>query len=146
MKDVYEKLRSLGVKIEVRGGVWETNSSSVHSTVIMSKADAQRWEDGLYLYYCNWGHPFDYLPEEKRPKNGHVYTEEEVKAFVKSWASNLGYDVDSDEFLEGFDDDRKECDFYLMDEWGRGFEWDYSYHTTESGDEIAIYCYFGYDG
>ena len=39
--------------VQVRKGVFETNSSSTHSLVMAVQSEFDKWENGE-LYYCEW--------------------------------------------------------------------------------------------
>lgn len=45
------------MKRQIRQGVFETNSSSVHSLTMCSKEEYERWENGELLF-DRWGHKF----------------------------------------------------------------------------------------
>ena len=69
------------MKKQIRLGVFETNSSSVHSIVLCMKSDYNKWmKDGLFLFdgYNGW-----YLGETK-PERNHFYTKEEAITFIKN--------------------------------------------------------------
>jgi hypothetical protein len=99
------------MKISVRPNVFETNSSSTHCLVIVSKSDWEKFKEGKFLYN-RWD-------EELVPNNANRIEDE---------------DIDEDKYLtyEQF--------------WGIEYEtFEYSY-TTENGDEIVAFGYYGYDG
>jgi len=61
------------MKIQIRRGVFETNSSSVHSLTICSKEDYEKWESGELLY-SRWNDCFVEATEEnKEDKENYTY-------------------------------------------------------------------------
>ena len=69
------------MKKQIRRGVFETNSSSVHSLTLCMESDYDRWDkDGLFLFTgSGWCYP-----DENKPEKNHFYTKDEVIAFEKS--------------------------------------------------------------
>lgn len=73
--------------INIRQGVFETNSSSVHSMALLNPEEYEKWgEDG---YYLDMGH-------------NTVITREEAKTFVSEYVDKWGYSYPEDE--EEFDE------------------------------------------
>lgn len=121
--------------IQVRYGVFETNSSSTHSLTMMMKSDYERWEkEGLYLfdgYTDGW--------RSNKPVNGAVYTREEAVEFVKSNKYyRVGDEVDNEELSD--------WGFILFDDYGDDYlEGFYEEFTTPSGETIVAFGEYGYD-
>lgn len=119
--------------INIRIGVHETNSSSVHSLVLCKTADFVKWKNGDLLFdsYSEW-------KEDTEP----FVTEDKAKLLDPSFpydtlkVSDLLYD----------DDDRR---FKSFDEWILDKEW--GFHTyvesNQIGEEdITAFGYYGYNG
>lgn len=107
----------------IRRGVFETNSSAVHSLTICSKEEYEKWEKGELLYN-------DYK-----------------KKFItkKEAAELLGEEITEESLLEEeIYSSPKELGNYLYKE--RGFDSFEEKHITKSGDEIVIFGYYGHDG
>lgn len=103
------------MKISIRRGVFETNSSSVHSLTMCSDDEYNKWKKGEILYN-NYNDSF-------------VTLDEALKTIS---------DPDSDKFKEKFlDYDR----FFRYTSY-ETFEDSY---TTESGDVVHAFGYFGQD-
>ena len=66
------------MKRQIRRGVFETNSSSVHSLTMCMKSDYSRWaKDNLFLFTgSGWCYP-----DDNKPQKNHCYTKEEAIAF-----------------------------------------------------------------
>ena len=122
--------------VQVRKGVFETNSSSTHSLVMAVQSEFDKWENGE-LYYCEW---FGSKLKEAGFDEKDFYTKEEVKKACEI----LGIEFDSD------DDDwneRKEH-FVTYDEFCDTDYLEtneYSY-TTPSGEVVKAIAKYGYDG
>lgn len=123
------------MKRQIRRGVFETNSSSVHSLTMCSAEEYKKWEDGEVLF---WG---------ERDK---FATKEEIIAELKvmeGWNGGLYYDdVDwdnEDDLHDVFSDEYiKSFDRFFENDWYET----YSYrHTTPSGDEVVAFGYYGHD-
>lgn len=106
---------------QIRHGAFETNSSSTHTLVIMSKEDYEKFENGeLFL-------------EDDNP-----ITKEELISKNKKEIEEI-YDGDFDEFVR---DERLDYDSIVNND----YETFYQTHTTKNGEEIVAFGYFGYDG
>lgn len=117
------------MKRQIRQGVFETNSSSVHSLTMCSKAEYEKWKNGEVLFY-KWDDEF--------------YTRDEIieKLKNKTWLSDTNWD-DEDEINDIFSDEG------IMT-WEEFFEEDYfetfcQHHTTPSGDKVVAFGYYGHD-
>lgn len=133
----------------IRREVFETNSSTSHSCVIITADQYKRWEeDGLYYYPPNkWYDPFEKLSEDQKPIGGCLYTQEEVLRFYKL----IGYECDLSLYAEeeSAEDDfiREMGDFIGYENWSEDeyLENDTNYYTTPGGEEIVVCCKYGND-
>ena len=108
------------MKLQIRRGVFETNSSSVHSLTMCSGEEYRRWKRGE-LYYDRESESF--------------HTPEEVKKLLKV------------ESLEGVDlEDNGIYTEETFFDWYYGFEYFCEEYTTKSGEEVVCFGYYGYDG
>ena len=125
------------MKKQIRRGVFETNSSSVHSLTMCSGEEYQKWVNGKVLF---WGERDKFATKEE--------IIEELKNMRYSWGNKeLCYpDVnweDEDEVSDVFSDERiKTCEEYFENEWYETFE---DRYTTLSGDEVVAFGYYGHD-
>lgn len=117
------------MKRQIRQGVFETNSSSVHSLTMCSAEEYKKWENGKVLFW-QWKDKFGTREE----------IIEELKA--QSWHSNVNWD-DEDEVNDIFSDEEiKTCEEFFENEWFETFEQRY---TTHSGDVVVAFGYYGHD-
>ena len=117
------------MKRQIRRGVFETNSSSVHSLTMCSGAEYKKWEDGEILFW-KWKDKFGTRDEIIR----------ELKS--QSWRSNVNWD-DKDEVDDVFSDEEiQTCEEFFDNDYYETFEERY---TTPSGDEVVAFGYYGHD-
>lgn len=109
------------MKKQIRIGVFETNSSSTHSLVICSKEQYEKWEKGELVYIRD----FYPIPKDERPKSNFVLVED-IELFKDKGVDH--YDILS------------------FEEWGEDYEQDTYEYTSESGDELVVRAYYGYNG
>lgn len=123
--------------------IFETNSSTTHSVVVMPKEKYDKWTSGLYYY-----EPDSYYDEkfkDKKPVKGEIYTEEQVLEFL----SELGYEYNDEDYdsvskyVEGIDAGFISEESWFEDEY---LETDETHYTTPGGEEIVICCKYGRDG
>ena len=122
--------------IQVRQGVFETNSSSTHSITMCTKNEFNEWIDGKI--YRNDGYWDD---STSALKDKDFLTYDEAIELIKS--SKYYESMQED---ENVDDYFKEYRIYSYDNWGEYFETDVTNYTTPNGEEIVAVCYYGYDG
>lgn len=127
---------------QVRRGVFETNSSSVHSIVMCTESDYDRWEKGEVLLFggSEWGYP-----DDKCPKKDHFYTLEEAIEFEKASNYPPGENMD-------WNDKESVIEYLREDEWYtyenfnyRNFEEFEETYTTPSGEKVVAFGYYGED-
>ena len=131
------------MKRQIRRGLFETNSSSVHSITITKKSYYDKWTSGEGYLYTGWGCGFGY----DKPTDGKIYTLEEVISFMKKNKYHL-----NDDFEDMKEDLRDEVfadnSFFSIDEYNNyceDFEEFEESYTTESGDKIIAFGYYGHD-
>lgn len=125
------------MKTMIRASIYETNSSSVHSLVIVPEEVYDKWqEDELYLYTPD--HEYCYnkkdIPADKRPKEGHLYTEEEARKFLE-YFNDWPYELKL-----------RDIGLYKFTTWNDpdgDYEEDEYYYKTESGEDLVVRMYFG---
>ena len=129
------------MKRQVRRGVFETNSSSVHSLTMCSRSDFNKWSDGETFLYDGSGYGY---PDDNKPVYRNFYTKEECIAFIKSgrYAPDDDFDWDDEESVEELFD---EHDFRAYEGYERDYEWFDDSYTTSSGEEIVAFGYYGED-
>lgn len=120
----------------IRLGVFETNSSSTHTMVIMSEEEYDKWRKGELLKY-RWEDKF--ITKEEN--------DEIIKRLVEDYAKEYNIpveDVDIDDLKYEYDDDIA----YTFEEYDdrMDLESDIEEYTTKSGEKLIIKCWYGYDG
>lgn len=123
------------MKMQIRRGVFETNSSSVHSITMCTGSDFDRWTDGELLFW------------EDEKKFG---TREELIEDLKkdTWYDgklrypNINWD-DKDQVSDIFNDENiKTFNQYFQNDW---FETYWEAYTTPGGENIVAFGYYGHD-
>lgn len=122
--------------IQVRQGVFETNSSSTHSITMCTKNEFKEWVDGKI--YRNDGY---WYGSTSVLKDKDFLTYDEAIELIKS--SEYYEPMKED---ENVDDYFKEYEIYSYDNWGEYYETDVTNYTTPNGEEIVAVCYYGYNG
>ena len=124
------------MKRQIRRGVFETNSSSVHSLTMCTYKEYKKWENEEVLYWRD------------RDKFG---TREDIIKELKNaryrWNNELCYpDVnwdDEDEVSDVFSDEGiQTCEEFFDNEYYETFEQRY---TTPSGEVVVAFGYYGHD-
>ena len=146
--------------INVRNGLFETNSSSTHSLIICTKDEFEGWKEGKLLYDMYEDKFIDnyLLSEDKKLSKLKEYYDDSIKKdFYKDFndlskeeirklsiqAVDGGYmfpDIDS------LEDSDSGCYTY-SGYWNRHNELEEyeEFYTSESGDEIVIFGEYGYE-
>lgn len=124
------------MKRQIRQGVFETNSSSVHSLTLCSSEDYEKWGNGEVLF-CKDNDKFGTREEFI----------EELKNAKWRFSGNLRYpDVNwenEDEVSDIFLEERiVTCEEFFDDEWYETFEDTY---TTPKGEKVVAFGYYGHD-
>ena len=124
---------------QIRKGVFETNSSSTHSITICSGKDYEAWQNGE-LYWARY--------------SDRLVPKEEFEEKFKKWMNERYPDVD-DETLETerptyIEEFCEEEEFLTAEQYddqiGSYYEEFQTSYTTESGEEVVAFGYYGYDG
>ena len=132
--------------LQIRHGVFETNSSSTHSITIVPKDEFEKWVDGeVYFNDDSW---------EVKNHNRWL-TKEEAIVGVLGCDYPPTNDDDCDytykELDEMNNDDLSEilsnCSIYSFNEYSENYGLEYYdvKHITEHGDEIVAFGLYGND-
>ena len=120
--------------IQIRNGVFETNSSSTHSIVMCMKEEYDKWVSGEVYLNEYWGDSFSKFTDNKFvTKNEAIDIIEKSKYFNK-------------EDLKDIDTLLKDEDFILFDDYGNDFESFYDEIETPNGEKVVSVGYYGWDG
>lgn len=117
------------MKGQIRWGVFETNSSSVHSLTMCSNEEYDKWKKGEVLFK-EWDEKFA--------------TREEIIEELKEnfWRSDVNWDDEDRVNNILSDSDVKTYKEFFEDEWFETFE---QHYTTPGGDEVVAFGYYGHD-
>lgn len=131
------------MKRQIRRGVFETNSSSVHSITMCLKSDYDKWEtDDLFLFTgSGWGYP-----DDNKPQKNHFYTKEEAISFEKSsrYAPSEDFDWDDEGSVTEMLHDNEWYDYdYWYDYYCSEYEIFEDCLTTPNGEDVIAFGYYG---
>lgn len=122
---------------QIRRNIFETNSSSVHSLTICKREDYERWKtDGTYMYEDDEGVHFVSQDEAIERYNSLLPGYSPERMITKSM---------SDEEIEW---QLKGWDMFTYDSWCEycaGLSRYEEYASTEHGDRIVAFGYYGHD-
>lgn len=114
------------MKRQIRFGVFETNSSSVHTLTMMMKNDYDKWTaEDLYL------------------KDGRLYTKEEVVHALQEYDRKYEYEPSDYSDEEEFDDARKDFEYELYADENEDLEEYYEEFTTPNGEIVVAFGRYG---
>lgn len=119
------------MKIQVRRGVFETNSSSTHSLTMCMKEDYDKWKAGEVYLNDSWS-----IKTE-----GQFATKEEAIKAIEQYTKETYEEDEIDEKL-------RDWSFKSYDDWCDNYELESFYDTfkTKTGEEIVAFGEYGYDG
>ena len=124
--------------LQVRQGVFETNSSSTHSITFASQSDFDKWENGeVYLNEGWWSGSTNPI------KDNTFITKDEAILLVMT--SNYPPESIPEEPDELFADEYGIYSYekFLSNSYLETYE---EHYTSEHGDDIVAFGYYGYDG
>lgn len=124
--------------IQIRQGVFETNSSSTHSITMCMKYDYDAWVNGEVYFNDGW------WSSTNPNKDKKFLTKDEVVEFIKGSKYYRGEDVESISDEELAD----EWGVYTPETWYKYSEYLEQYvnnFTTPNGDEIVAFGTYGHD-
>ena len=132
------------MKRQIRRGVFETNSSSMHAIVMCMESDYDRWQEGyLYLFTgSGWCYP-----DNNKPEKNHFYTREEAIEFEKT-DKYVREDVnwtDEEEVNEILHENEFYDYEYFWNEYCEDYEGYEETLTTPNGDKVVAFGYYGFN-
>lgn len=129
--------------IQVRHGVFETNSSSTHSMTMCMLSEFEEWQKGN-VYFNNY-----WFSSNSRFADKTFVTKEEAIDIIEKARYGGGYDHNFDALLHDEVDDylAKEYGFYTYDNYGTYTDLEYFEDeiTTPHGDTVVAFGVFGYN-
>lgn len=134
----------------IRCGVFETNSSSVHSLIVCDEDTFEKWANGE-LVLDKWNEifidPIQELTDDQKNNSKEAYLSE-MKAYWKAWDSLT--DAEKNEWYKKYAKDNHiipkdtvTYDEFFNDNYYEVYEKSY---TTKNGDDIVCFGQYGYDG
>lgn len=111
------------MKISIRKGVFETNSSSTHSLTMCENDEFEKWKNGE-VYYNDWN--------EKMISKKEVYNKLEINDDMT--------EDEVDDIISG--SDYYTYDRFMDDEYLETF---IDRYTTKQGDEVVAFGKYGMD-
>ena len=131
------------MKKVIRFSAFETNSSSTHCIVILSKEDMERWKRGGYYVTDSFAYNYYSDDVDHPPVTGKLYTKDQAIDYIKH---GRWYDPNEVNQYETEDDWLYDEGFISYDCWEcRELEEDETEFTTPSGDEMIALCKYGYE-
>ena len=133
--------------LQIRHGVFETNSSSTHSITMCSKETFEAWKNGELLFHC-WEDEFvsnnelkeDMIDEAKQ------YYESNMNPFMKEW-DDLSEEVKG-QWINDYIHDHTDynSDYRTYNQFMNDYELEtfVERYTTEGGEEIVAFGSYGY--
>lgn len=123
------------MKKQIRRGAFETNSSSVHSITMCSDSEFDKWKNGETLFWRD---------------KGKFATRDEI---IKEMKEATWYDgskcypntdwENEEDVAEIFSDEGiKTYENFFEDNWYETYR---AEHTTESGEKVIAFGYYGHD-
>ena len=113
---------------QIRRNVFETNSSSTHSLTIVSLEEYEKFVSGELMMEC-YGDNF-------------ISREDAIEYVIKSGGFE---DVDMADECE-VDDELRNWEYTTYEAFGDDYEQFKERYTSDSGDEIVAFGFFGSDG
>lgn len=123
------------MKKQIRRGVFETNSSSVHSITMCSDDEYSRWERGEVLFWSNknkFGTKEDIISELKTL----TWYSGKLRYLDTDWNDeDVVYDIFSDEGIQTEKAFWDNCDYETFSER----------YITPNGEKVVAFGYYGHD-
>ena len=125
------------MKKQIRYGVFETNSSSVHSLTMCNGEDYKKWKDGKILY-DKWNDCFITKDEAIEKLKKLKWNSGEL------WYPNVNWDND-DEVDKVFKKEKIKTYDEFFDDYDYDYETFVDFYTTPNGEEVVAFGYYGSD-
>ena len=135
---------------QIRRGVFETNSSSVHSLTMCSSDEFDKWVRGEVMFDTYNHKLVDIKPEitEQDKRNAEAYYKESKKYYWKEW--NQLSEEETYEWYIKYMNDYEKFDSDRYNTYEEFFDNEYyeTYHqpyTTPNGEKVVAFGYYGHD-
>ena len=135
---------------QVRHGVFETNSSSTHSSTMCSGDEFRRWENGELLF-DRWNEEFVEASSVKTGYNMDEVKEKYKEVFGKFWKNFEDLTAAEiadfcEENMEDDDDGQYMTYEQYFDYYERYYDTFEESYTTKNGDRVVCFGHYSYDG
>lgn len=135
------------MKRQIRFGMFESNSSTTHVLYMVSRDAYEKYEQGGYLYD---GSSYGWKNKKAVPKNGEIYSREEVIEMIKNNYKDYEPfnedEMDEDEIKDEWDEIISGAEFVSEEILeNQDFETFYDSYRTPSGEEVVAFGYYGYN-
>ena len=116
----------------IRKGVFETNSSSVHSLTMMMQDDYDKWTNDTYINL--------YEPTK-------IYTKDELINYLKEEDEDIKKESEHWSNCQ-WEDCFNSSEFYNHEDYYDNLDYEkfYNTFTTPNGEKVVAFGYYGYDG
>lgn len=134
------------MKRQIRLGVFETNSSSVHSLIMCDKDTYERWKNGELLLAV-WDGEFcgvDDFKMDASCKEFRWFVEDMIEKNKYEFFKTLPEDVKKKMFVEWLTYDGDLQTYEQYDEMGYYEQFEQTY-KTKSGEEVIGFGFYGHD-
>ena len=121
------------MKVQIRRGVFETNSSMTHALTLCTADDFYKWQEGE-MYWNRWNECLE--PVEKVDK----YLEETYNDYKNEYPNDYTEDTYDDEFR--YDNGYTTYEEYKEMEYMETFSDSF---TTPKGETVYAFGYYGHD-
>lgn len=147
------------MKVSIRQGVFETNSSSVHSCSITTEKNYKGFNEGKIYFRQQWNDVDEYLPKDEAilrnieffKKNIDDLSEDDWKKFEDAYKKtgalysafeavgldwdDIKYDFDSDDYFMSEDE---YWSYHEYEDWSHSFK-------DSNGTKMVAWGYVGHD-
>lgn len=135
------------MKRQIRFGMFESNSSTTHCLWMTSREKYEKYEQGGYLYD---GNDYGWKNKKAIPKNGEIYSREEVIEMIKNNYKDYEPfnedEMDEDDIKDEWDEIISGAEFVSEEILeNQQFETFYDSYRTQSGEEVVAFGYYGYN-
>ena len=138
-------------KIQIRQGVFETNSSSTHSITMCESSSFNKWKDGeLYINLDKEGDEQFLLTDvaKKWNKDFILNNPDKITWFTKENGESDYEDCEIDEMGYVIDYEYARYCYISYNQWRTMYSYYDIYsndYETKSGDKITAFGYYGHD-
>ena len=133
------------MKRQIRNGVFESNSSSIHSIVLCMESDYNKWwKENLFLFDGYGGSYFG----ETKPERNHFYTKEEAITFIKNskYPPSKDFDWNDEDSVMKLLHEYEWYDYdYYWDVYCENYEVFEETTKTPTGEGVVAFGYYGSD-